>query len=609
MLQATDCTALNAQLAQLEPAPTLELLVHTPGWTPRAWRIQHDGPAPPLVRINGVPQALATVDEHTHQAELFWATPDPIEQQWLQIEAQGGGQIQALQAVAGASIWQLLQLRRSDQARSSPEAMWPWLLVCGFQECQGLHQLQGLWEQLNQPLPGAIHPQFHGLLWQHLPQLQQACPLPDRAEALQIWIERHVPELIQLPLTGPPSRITPRRPTLQPFLERPFGVNLMGYATAALGIGEDLRTTQQALEQAAIPVAVLDLPLTTCCANPGLFHQAAAAPDQLAPYAFNILCVTAEEQARFALELGDGLFRERYTIGYWPWELSRWPRPWQPLLPLVDELWASSSHTYQALAEAIAARSQPQLQRMPLAIEPLQPLSPSQRQQWRQHFGLPTGSSLVICSFDGRSSYWRKNPWAAIQAFRRSCRRARGGHEPRLVIKTMHAGMDPRQWHDLQAVAAADPRLILIDQVLSRAEVLGLYGCCDVLLSLHRAEGFGRILAECLAMGLEVVATHYGGNVDFCVGPLAHNVSYSLTPVLPGCYPHHQQQHWAEPNLNDAVSQLSLALQQQPRRDQPELSEEARALTSLTTAAERYAQRLRTLWDQRESLAGQLANN
>ena len=47
-------------------------------------------------------------------------------------------------------------------------------------------------------------------------------------------------------------------------------------------------------------------------------------------------------------------------------------------------------------------------------------------------------------------------------------------------------------------------------------ELLSLYGCCDVFLSLHRSEGFGRGIAEALPLGVDVIATAYAGNTDFC---------------------------------------------------------------------------------------------
>ena len=40
-------------------------------------------------------------------------------------------------------------------------------------------------------------------------------------------------------------------------------------------------------------------------------------------------------------------------------------------------------------------------------------------------------------------------------------------------------------------------------------------------ISLHPSEGFGRGMAEALQLGVDVIATAYGGNTDFCTGPLS----------------------------------------------------------------------------------------
>ena len=41
-------------------------------------------------------------------------------------------------------------------------------------------------------------------------------------------------------------------------------------------------------------------------------------------------------------------------------------------------------------------------------------------------------------------------------------------------------------------------------------------------ISLHRLEGFGRGMAEALSLAVDVIATAYSGNTDFCTGPLAY---------------------------------------------------------------------------------------
>jgi glycosyltransferase involved in cell wall biosynthesis len=135
--------------------------------------------------------------------------------------------------------------------------------------------------------------------------------------------------------------------------------------------------------------------------------------------------------------------------------------------------------------------------------------------------------------------------------------------------------------------------LHIIDAVLPREHLLGLYGCCDVVLSLHRAEGYGRVLAEALVLGLKVVATDYSGNRDFCLGPQVYPVSYTLKPVGKGDYIYPENQHWAEPDHGHAVQQLQAALAELGEAQSP--THTYALLFSARACGQRYHQRLQQL--------------
>ena len=76
----------------------------------------------------------------------------------------------------------------------------------------------------------------------------------------------------------------------------------------------------------------------------------------------------------------------------------------------------------------------------------------------------------------------------------------------------------------MQARTAEGPRIVLIAETLPRDELLSLYVCCDVVLSLHRSKNFGRGMAEALQLGVDVIATDLGGNTDFFTGPLTRSM-------------------------------------------------------------------------------------
>ena len=87
----------------------------------------------------------------------------------------------------------------------------------------------------------------------------------------------------------------------------------------------------------------------------------------------------------------------------------------------------------------------------------------------------------------------------------------------------------------------------------ARAGLLALYRACDCFVSLHRAEGYGRGIAEPLQLGLHVIATGYSGNADFCRAPYADPVRYRLVKVKKGQYPYGEGQVWAEADVEHAA--------------------------------------------------------
>src|SRR5690606_36895361 len=91
-----------------------------------------------------------------------------------------------------------------------------------------------------------------------------------------------------------------------------------------------------------------------------------------------------------------------------------------------------------------------------------------------------------------------------------------GGQRAAIVIKMKGMEACPREFQTfLQKIDQEDPRIILMEKVLTDRETKALVQLCDCFLSLHRSEGFGRGLAEAMYLGKPVIATGYSGNMDF----------------------------------------------------------------------------------------------
>ena len=574
---------------------------------PTAWEISIKSPPKDIkISINNGKTIFFKTIEYEPGDQFFFATSFngkailPLKQ-FLTIESTSGipFQLNQIKASTRFTTWQLLNLIRPDIFLNKETNTSHWLIQSGFHELNLISQDANIIHYLNTRIEGTSITELQQTIWNIRPDVQDTFKSITNPSFLE-WLQTHGRNEYQLPTLTNAGKMTISFPKQTKYLDRPFGVNLIGYASTTLGIGEDVRTCKEALDKMKIPTSMIDI--STYHTSKEQRQTAREEHERIAPYAFNLICMTAEENARIILELGLTLFSERYNIGYWPWELSKWPEEWRPLFGLVDEIWASSRHTYHSISAAISLEQKPILNYLPLGVSALKSLSDEQKKSIRNTFKLPTSDFLAICSFDGRSSFLRKNPWGAIKSFQRAFPQQQK-NKVSLVIKTLNASVDTDEWEKLRKTAQLDPRIHLIDASLSRDEIINLYGCCDVFLSLHRAEGFGRIIAESLLLGLDVIATNYSGNVDFCQGMNFHPVNYDLRPLPKGSYPYSNGQNWAEPSVDHAAELLLKIHQQQPEhigtKNNLKVYQEK---LSIDSVGRNYKARLLELWTQSQQL-------
>lgn len=345
---------------------------------------------------------------------------------------------------------------------------------------------------------------------------------------------------------------------------RPFGVNLIGFAFGELGIGEDVRMAVAACEAADLPFAVVNIHPgdTVRQADKALAGRVArqATFEDAAPYAINVFCLTGFDTARIYLERGLPLFDGRYNIGWWPWELPVWPKGWQLAFELVDEVWAATEFTFAMYSQAQQTLPEPAMCPVPVTLMPLPASVGRVKSITRRKLGLPAKRFLFLYVFDFNSYLARKNPFAAIRAFRRAF--PTDDASVGLVLKTMNSRRKSSVWSRFLRECAKDERIVLLDRTLDRSAVLGLIDACDAYVSLHRSEGFGRTLAEAMLFGKPVVGTDFSGNVDFLSAEHGFPVRWSRKPVNPGEYPFvtaADSAWWAEPSSAHAARQLKAA--------------------------------------------------
>lgn len=305
-------------------------------------------------------------------------------------------------------------------------------------------------------------------------------------------------------------------------------IKVVGYLKGSHGIAASARLAIRAFEALGAPVEPVDVTDAKLDWTGRL-----AAPVSASAWIFHLN--PPELLAALACLGPRQLIGPRY--GYWAWELPRAPARWLKDAALVDEVWAPSRYTAQALSGAAApVRVVPH----PLFIEDYAKVTPAPRRTAFQ------GVSV----FDFNSSLARKNPQGAIAAWTRAF-----GDDAacELTLKTQNGDLFPQALAELRAAAPANVRVI--DETWPYDDVKALIAGADVLVSLHRGEGFGLTPAEAMAMAVPVLATAWSGVLDFMDDDCAVLVPFRLAPVKDpqGIY---AGQTWADPDIAAAAEGL-----------------------------------------------------
>jgi glycosyltransferase involved in cell wall biosynthesis len=317
----------------------------------------------------------------------------------------------------------------------------------------------------------------------------------------------------------------------------PWGVNVAGFLRSELGVGEAARTVIAALDARGVPV----MPIQGRSIPPSRQgHVFSFVDPAAAPFPINLICVNADELQPFLADAGPEFSNNRYTIGFWWWEVTTFPERSAGALELLDEVWVGSEHVEEALrplSDVPVVRV-----RIPVTMPPMLPHS-------RAELGLPDGF-LFFFMFDFHSVFERKNPLAVIEAFRTAFEPDAGAS---LVIKCINHQSDLDNYDRLRLATDSRPDIHLVDRYVSAEHKDAMVAACDCYVSLHRSEGFGLTPAEAMYLGKPVIATRYSGNLDFMTDANSYLVDYELRPVGEGNFPYPANGEWADPDISHAA--------------------------------------------------------
>lgn len=319
-------------------------------------------------------------------------------------------------------------------------------------------------------------------------------------------------------------------------------VTVAGMLTSQSGLGETARLSTSALLDLGWTVGQIDL--TRFChatadtsgppASPRLISGDAGGP---------ILLHLNPPNFQSALLLHAIPRQGRKLIAYWTWELPRAPVVWQRAFRLPHEIWVPTNFVADALRESGCGTP------IRVVAYPVRPPVPTVRSEPRDREKLRI---LTVFAYD--SGFERKNPLASVAAFRQ----AFGNRDDvELIIKTRgHSDTGEPEQKFTAAIAGAGNVRVLAG-TMTPAQYADLLAGADIVLSLHRAEGFGLVLAEAMLLGKPVVATAWSGNLDFMDHESACLVPATMIPAQDDSAAYRElPAEWAEPSVPAAAEWL-----------------------------------------------------
>jgi glycosyltransferase involved in cell wall biosynthesis len=368
--------------------------------------------------------------------------------------------------------------------------------------------------------------------------LTPTAPAPAQRSALRrLW--QRLPQHRRRQILFDVSRVIAPRPDAEARGGFPLGI--AGLFSTASGVGEGARLAYAALDGAGYAPSAFDLSTAF-----GQVELCGGARRALGPGTGTLMVHHNGPFMPHALwALGRARVRARRIVGYWAWELPRLPADWQPCFRYVHEIWVPSHF----IRDAVAAATDKPVHVVPHPLPP-SPATPNMRGR----LGLPDDALIVLNVMHLGSAFTRKNPLAAVAAFRRAFGDA---GDRMLVIKLIAGGAT--QWAEraLREAIAGASNIRLVEGMLPEADMAGLMAASDIVISLHRSEGFGLVPAQAMHLGKPVIATAWSGNLEFMTKRNSALVGYSLVPVHDpeGAFVADGQM-WADADVEEAAAWL-----------------------------------------------------
>ena len=228
-----------------------------------------------------------------------------------------------------------------------------------------------------------------------------------------------------------------------------------------------------------------------------------------------------------------------------------------PATALVDEIWTNSNFALRSI------RSETDV---PVRVFPIPSIEPDisikQNASVRKKF---------ILAFDYKSDFHRKNPTSAVRAFLKAFGNSQAAY---LEIKVSNSRFSPSHHSSLLREIGEARNISIFEKTLDSRSMVDWLASGHSFISLHRSEGFGLNIVDCMALGIPTITTGYSANTEYQTNQDSVLIPYSLVPVKK-YGPWIVNSVWAEPSIDAAAAGMqSLVESSGPWKELSEASRE-----------------------------------
>jgi glycosyltransferase involved in cell wall biosynthesis len=318
----------------------------------------------------------------------------------------------------------------------------------------------------------------------------------------------------------------------------PDGINFIGLIKAEVGLGQSCRLIAEAIDNTDIEYTVFNqIQINSCRQEDSSWDNKIT---NTTPFNINLIHINPPDLAIAFLTLDKSIWDYKYNIAFWLWELEEFPDEWVKCFDLLDEIWTPS----EFVSNSIRKKTSLPVYTMVYPIN-----APTNEDFNRKYFKLPEDKFLYLCMYDSNSMTERKNPRAVINSFRNAFESSE--QNIGLVIKINNP--DAKDLELINQSLKDYSNIYIIKEIMTKTEVNSLIKDVDVLVSLHRAEGFGLPLAEAMLLGTPTIATNWSANTEFMNDDIACMVDFDLVTLDKDYGVFKKGNRWADPNIDQAA--------------------------------------------------------